>query len=76
MSMSRIVINLDLEDRQWLERTAREQGVSVARLVREAIRRMRPQEDIPLEELLRQTSRLWKRGDGLAWQRRLRKEWR
>lgn len=48
----------------------------MARLVREAIRRMRQQEDVSLEELLRQTSGLWRRGDGLAWQRRLRKEWR
>jgi hypothetical protein len=48
----------------------------MARLVREAIRRMRQQEDVSLEELLRQTSGLWKQGDGLAWQRRLRKEWR
>jgi len=48
----------------------------MARLVREAVRRMRQQEDVSLEELLRQTSGLWSRGDGLAWQRRLRKEWR
>jgi hypothetical protein len=74
--MTRTIISLDPEDKQWLERRAQGQGVPMARLVREAIRRMRQQEDVSLEELLRQTSGLWKRGDGLAWQRRLRKEWR
>lgn len=74
--MTRTIISLDPEDKQWLERTAQAQGVPMARLVREAIRRMRQQEDVSLEELLRQTSGLWRRGDGLAWQRRLRKEWR
>jgi len=74
--MTRTIISLDPEDKQWLERTAQAQAVPMARLVREAIRRMRQQEDISLEELLRQTSGLWKRGDGLASQRRLRKEWR
>ncbi|MEK7404343.1 MAG: CopG family transcriptional regulator [Acidobacteriota bacterium] len=74
--MTRTIISIDPENKQWLERTARAQGVPMAGLVREAIRRMRQQEDVSLEELLKQTSGLWKRGDGLAYQRRLRKEWR
>ncbi len=74
--MTRTIISLEPDDKQWLERTARAQGVPMARLVREAIRRMRQQQDVSLEELLRQTSGLWNKGDGLAWQRRLRKEWR
>ncbi len=48
----------------------------MARLVREVIRRMRQQKDVPVDELLRQTSGLWKGGDGLAWQRHIREEWR
>jgi hypothetical protein len=74
--MTRTIISLDPVDKQWLERTAQAKGVPMARLVRDAVRRMRQQEDVSLEKLLRQTSGLWKRGDGLAWQRRLRKEWR
>jgi len=38
----------------------------MARLVREAVRRMRQQEEVSPEELLRQTSGLWRRGDGLG----------
>jgi len=74
--MTRTIISLEPEDKQWLDRTARAQGVPMTRLVREAIRRMRQQEDVSFEELLKQTSGLWHKGDGLAYQRRLRKEWR
>jgi ribosomal protein L31E len=74
--MTRTIISLDREDKQWLDRTARAQGVPMARLVREAIRRMRQQEDVSFEQLLNETCGLWHKGDGLAYQRRLRKEWR
>ena len=74
--MTRTIISLDAQDKQWLDRKAAAEGVPMARLVREAIRRMRQQEDLSLEELLRQTSGLWRAGDALPYQRRLRKEWR
>jgi len=74
--MTRTIINLEPEEKEWLERTSQAQGVSMARLVREAIRRLRQQEDVSLEEVLKQTSGLWRKGDGLTYQRRLRKEWR
>ena len=45
-------------------------------LVREAIRRMRRQEEMSFEHLLQQTSGLWSEDDGLSYQRRLRDEWR
>jgi hypothetical protein len=32
-------------------------------------------EALPLSDLLKQTSGIWKGGDGLSYQRRLRKEW-
>ena len=74
--MTRTIISLEPEEKLWLEQRARAQGVSMARLVRKAIRRLRQQEDISLEEVLKQTSGLWRKGDGLTYQRRLRKEWR
>lgn len=48
----------------------------MSKLVREAIRRMRQQEDLSFEKLLQQTSKFWRKGDGLKYQRRLRQEWR
>jgi len=77
--MLRTVISLDPDDKAWLDRKARQERVPMARLVRRAIRRMRresPAEPSRFERLLRKTSGIAKLGDGLAVQRRLRREWR
>ncbi len=74
--MIRTIINLDSDEKAWLERTAKSAGVPMSELVREAIRRMRRQEEMSFEQLLEQTSGLWSEQDGLSYQRRLREEWR
>lgn len=74
--MIRTIISLEPDEKQWLERKAHSEGVPMTKLVREAIRRMRQQEDVSFEKLLNQTSGLWKKENGLSYQRRLRKEWR
>jgi hypothetical protein len=74
--MVRTIISLDAGDKKWLERKAKASGVPVTQVVREAIRRLRQQDDVPFEALLQQTAGLWRKGDGLAYQRRIRKEWR
>ena len=76
MTMIRTIISIDAEDKKWLERKAQEAGVPMTELVREAIRRLRRHEDVSFESLLQQTAGLWRKGDGLAYQHRLRKEWR
>ncbi len=78
--MIRTLISLDDEDKQWLDRKAKEEGTTMAQLVRIAVRRYREQSEREasqpsLEELLRQTSGLLKEGDGLEAQIRLRDEW-
>jgi len=74
--MTRTIISLAEQDKAWLERRAAAEGVPMTAVVREAIRRLRQQEELSFEELLRRTSGLWRKGDGLAYQRRVRKEWR
>jgi hypothetical protein len=76
--MIRTVISLDEESKEWLDQQARQENVSTAHLIRTAVRKYREEkkrEALPLGDLLKQTSGIWKRGDGLAYQRRLRKEW-
>jgi Arc/MetJ-type ribon-helix-helix transcriptional regulator len=76
--MIRTVISLDEESKEWLDQQARQEHVSTAELIRTAVRKYRDEkkrEALPLSDLLKQTSGIWKRGDGLAYQRRLRKEW-
>ena len=76
--MIRTVISLDEESKQWLDQQAKEENVSAAELIRTAVRTYRDEkkrEALSLNELLKQTSGMWKAGDALAYQRRLRKEW-
>ena len=74
--MVRTIISLEPDDKAWLERKAEAAGLPMTELVREAIRRMRREEDVSFEKLLKQTRGLWRKGDGLAYQRRTREEWR
>ena len=76
--MVRTLISLDAEDKAWLDRIAKREGVPMTRLVRRAIRRLRDEHGADphgFERLLRETSGLWQAGDGLAYQRRLRSGW-
>jgi Arc/MetJ-type ribon-helix-helix transcriptional regulator len=76
--MIRTVISLDEDDKRWLDRRAAQEGVSMTELIRRAVRLLRGQtaEDYrSLEELLAATSGIWKQGDGLEYQNRLRDEW-
>ncbi len=76
--MVRTVISLDEEDKRWLDRKAAEDGVPMTEIVRRALRLLRaqaPPAARSLSDLLEATRGLWKRGDGLAYQRRLRREW-
>ena len=76
--MIRTVISLDRESKEWLDRCAREEKVSMAELIRTAIQRYRKEKGKPahsMDELLKQTSGIWKAGDALVYQRRMRKQW-
>ncbi|TVS14267.1 MAG: CopG family transcriptional regulator [Wenzhouxiangella sp.] len=77
--MTRTIINLREADKRWLDREAKRRRVPMTRLVGEAVSeyRMRQEaQDRPgLETLLTETRGLWRQGDGLAWQERLRNEW-
>ncbi len=77
--MPRTVINLDPDDKAWLESEARKRRVPVTELVRQAIRSYRVREvsraRTALQTALPRTAGIWRHGNALAWQRRLRGEW-
>ena len=77
--MVRTVISLDPEEKAWLDNKARELGKPMTAVVRDAVTLLRLEDarraEPPLEELLARTRGIWKRGDGLAWQKNLRAEW-
>lgn len=76
--MIRTVISLDDDDKRWLDRRAKAEGVTMTHLVRRAVRLLRQRDPSPeqtRDELLRRTSGIWTSGDGLEYQRRVRDEW-
>ena len=74
--MVRTVISLDAEDKSWLDRRAAEAGVPMTEVVREAIRRMRQEEQESFAAVLERTRGTWRQGDGLEYQKKARRAWR
>jgi hypothetical protein len=78
VQMVRTVITIDADDKAWLDREAKREGVPMTRLVQRAIAHLRKQAEADpagFDRLLRQTSGIKKFGDGLKYQRRARAEW-
>lgn len=77
--MPRTLINLDPEDKKWLDREARARHIPMTELVRRAVRAYRTRQeslDKPdLQTALAHTAGIWRSEDGLAHQNRLREEW-
>ena len=76
--MVRTVISLEAKEKLWLDRAARAEGVPMTELIRRAVRLLREQsrrERPNLDDLLDATSGSFRRGDGLTYQRKVRREW-
>ena len=76
--MTRTIITLDPDDRAWLMRKAKLERTPMTELVRRAVRQFRKQsgpQKSDFERLLGETSGLWKQGDALAYQDRVRGDW-
>ena len=77
--MASTLINLDPDDTAWLDREARARNLSMAELVREAVRGYRVRQESRglsgLQSALQRTAGIWRQGDGLTYQQRLRDEW-
>jgi hypothetical protein len=76
--MVRTVISLDAKEKLWLDRAARAEGVPMTELIRRAVRLLREQsrrERPNLDDLLDATSGSFRLGDGLTYQKKIRREW-
>ena len=78
--MVRTVVSLDERDKKWLDRKAREKGVTMTTLVRQAVRELRlkgvtrDSAEPAFDEILRMTKGTWRKGDAAAWVRKMRRE--
>jgi hypothetical protein len=76
--MVRTVVSLEAVDKAWLDRKAAQEKISMAELIRRAIRLYQRQSEVgtqPIQQLLEATSGIWQGDDGLTYQRRMREEW-
>lgn len=77
MGNQRTIITLSSEDKQWLESYSRSIGISMAEAIRRGIGRLKEEEGKNTYEMLVKTSKgLWKKGNGLTYQKKMRSEWR
>ena len=76
MASTRTLITLPAEDKRWLIDYSRAHGISLAEAVRRGIHNLKLSEQQNLyDSLLKRTRGLWRKGDGLKYQRKLRSEW-
>lgn len=82
--MKRTLVNLDPDDKTWLDLEAKARHVPMTELVREAVRSYRVREQSRgsdrLQQMVRETAGIGRRPsgqthDGLTQQQRLRDEW-
>jgi hypothetical protein len=74
----RTVVDIPDPERAWLVKKAKEQNISMAEALRRFLRRAMDSElkRAEFKVLLEAVAGTWTQGDGLAWQRKLRNEWK
>ncbi|MBW1717759.1 MAG: hypothetical protein JRH08_18505 [Deltaproteobacteria bacterium] len=76
MGNTRTIITISEEDKRWLESYGKAHGISLAEAIRKGIRKLKENESSDTyRSIIDKTKGLWKMGDGLKYQRRLREEW-
>ena len=77
--MIRTIISLEKQDKKWLDHVAKTQHLSMAKVMRLAIKeyqlKHREITPTPLEVLLNKTKGIWPTEDGLTYQAKIRGEW-
>jgi 6-phosphogluconate dehydrogenase len=77
MGNQRTIITISEKDKAWLESFSKARGISMAEAIRRGIAQLKEREEKnTYRTLVEETSGIWKKGDGLAYQEKLRSEWR
>ena len=76
MASVRTIITLSEEDKKWLESYSSLHHVSVAEAIRRGVKKLKEAEFYEnYRSLVLNSKGLWKKGDGLTYQRQIRSEW-
>jgi len=76
MSTRRIIVTIPDDDKLWLEGYSKAHKISVAEAIRQGIGQLKQsQRQKTYQQLVKKTSGIWKKGDGLEYQTTIRAEW-
>jgi len=76
MGSKRTIITLPEEDKLWLESYSKAYRISVAEAIRQGIKGLKESmAQSTYDTLVQNTRGVWKKGDGLKYQERIRSEW-
>ena len=76
MASKRLILSLPDEDKLWLEGYSKVHKISVAEAIRRGIAQLKKnQSRKTYQQLVERTRGLWKKGDGLDYQLKMRDEW-
>jgi hypothetical protein len=77
MASKRMIITLSEEDKLWLDSYSKTYGVSIAEAIRTGISLLKSVKyRSTYQKIVNDTSGIWKKGDGLKYQKKLRSEWK
>jgi hypothetical protein len=77
MGTQRTIVTVSDEDKLWLKSYSRTFGISMAEAIRRGIARLKVEEGKSnYESAVRNTRNIWRKGDGLVYQKNMRNEWR
>lgn len=76
MAGKRTIITLPEEDKEWLETYGHANQISMAEAIRRGIHKLKENEvQETYRAIVENTQGIWKQGDGLDYQRKMRSEW-
>jgi hypothetical protein len=76
MGTTRTIITLSDEEKRWLTAFSKARRISIAETLRRGIACLRNSDGLnAYRSSVEQTRGIWKKGDGLEYQSRLRSEW-
>ncbi len=73
--MTKTVIALDPDVKQWLDHKAAREGVPMTELVRRAVALLQEKDRATVADILERSRGIWTEGDGLEYQLKIRDEW-
>ncbi len=75
--MLRTIISIDETDKKWIDQKAAKEKKTMTEIIRQAIQFYRDSElkRIEFEKLTEKTKGIWKNGDGLKYEKAIRKDW-